>query len=653
MAIDAYALCPGGTGKKIKFCCPDLFAELEKIDRMLEGEQILAATGHVDHLLAKSGKRACLMAIKGMLLRSAQQMEAAQAHAAEFLEAFPENPIAWAESAVLTAVTEGGRPSMPKLQRALACSDRNLGPRVYMAMDVVAEALLEDDDWLAARALWRLQLAAASDDQRPMQHLVELNHSPHIPLLLKDEPPLAWCPEGVAGKSCIDEALGLVPAGRWQAAAQRLAALTQGRAPDGGGLEGPGDCPRLAGRRRWGCPGLAEVRRAPRCQDMEDAVEATAIAMMLSHDPLGDATDWLHLDWPVEDAERLQESLLSDPRINPVPFDPAAMASDQSPPPRGISCSWIGPRPRRPRDRAGDDTADAGAGDALRPADRSPGPLGGRRTFRPRRRAGQGIARPAGGRCPRTGATATGLRPDLGEPAITGRTLESAAGHNPHTIGRFDGPASSAGHPGTLAGNAAGSARRADTRSGRRRPGPARHPLGRRAGAGTLVGPGRRRSRPQRTPQPPGPAHARAPGIGAGQNQVLVRGADGTRRGRKTLRRGFRGGIPTSDGLPRNPGNQEVRPRDCRPPQFRRSARTPAGPQDTGRNGRKRGGSPGAHQPGPPDHHRGREVLQPWDLIELSFRFAAAQAQEAMQLVHHIETKHMEEKGIAQALTIC
>ena len=42
MALDAYSLCPGGTGKKIKFCCPDFLPELEKIDRMIEGEQFIA-----------------------------------------------------------------------------------------------------------------------------------------------------------------------------------------------------------------------------------------------------------------------------------------------------------------------------------------------------------------------------------------------------------------------------------------------------------------------------------------------------------------------------------------------------------------------------------------------------------------------------------
>jgi hypothetical protein len=31
MPIDAYSPCPGGTGKKIKFCCPDFLGELETI----------------------------------------------------------------------------------------------------------------------------------------------------------------------------------------------------------------------------------------------------------------------------------------------------------------------------------------------------------------------------------------------------------------------------------------------------------------------------------------------------------------------------------------------------------------------------------------------------------------------------------------------
>ena len=42
MAINAYSSCPGGTGKKIKFCCGDLLDEFEQIERMVDGQQYLA-----------------------------------------------------------------------------------------------------------------------------------------------------------------------------------------------------------------------------------------------------------------------------------------------------------------------------------------------------------------------------------------------------------------------------------------------------------------------------------------------------------------------------------------------------------------------------------------------------------------------------------
>ena len=54
MAIDPYAACPGGTGKKVKFCCDDLTGDLEQIDRLIEGDQISAALEQVERLAAKT-----------------------------------------------------------------------------------------------------------------------------------------------------------------------------------------------------------------------------------------------------------------------------------------------------------------------------------------------------------------------------------------------------------------------------------------------------------------------------------------------------------------------------------------------------------------------------------------------------------------------
>jgi predicted Zn-dependent protease len=119
MALDVYSPCPGGTGRKIKFCCPDFLAELEKIDRMVEGEQYQACLDLARRLMEKSPNRACLMATECLMARMADRLEEAEAAAARFLEAHPENPLAWAETAITTAVTEGGRAAMRPLQKAL------------------------------------------------------------------------------------------------------------------------------------------------------------------------------------------------------------------------------------------------------------------------------------------------------------------------------------------------------------------------------------------------------------------------------------------------------------------------------------------------------------------------------------------------------
>jgi hypothetical protein len=67
---------------------------------------------------------------------------------------------------------------------------------------------------------------------------------------------------------------------------------------------------------------------------LEDAVEAEATAMLLSESPLGDDVDIVRWTWLVRDPELLQESLLSDRRAAPVPVDASAWPVSDSPPPR-------------------------------------------------------------------------------------------------------------------------------------------------------------------------------------------------------------------------------------------------------------------------------------------------------------------------------
>ena len=73
MTVDLYKMCPCGSGKKIKFCCRDMANDLDRIRRMLDGDQRLAAIDKIDSLLKKRSKDSEKIAL--LMMKSEAQME--------------------------------------------------------------------------------------------------------------------------------------------------------------------------------------------------------------------------------------------------------------------------------------------------------------------------------------------------------------------------------------------------------------------------------------------------------------------------------------------------------------------------------------------------------------------------------------------------
>src|SRR5690554_6856755 len=141
MPIDPYASCPGGTGKKIKFCCPDLTGELEKIQRMIEGDQRAACLDHIESLEAKYPDRACLLSIRAMLEAQAGQEEKSAATLARFIEKYPDNAVALAEKAALLAGRGDCLAAVAVLQDALEKCVETLPTQAYDAIGLVGQSL--------------------------------------------------------------------------------------------------------------------------------------------------------------------------------------------------------------------------------------------------------------------------------------------------------------------------------------------------------------------------------------------------------------------------------------------------------------------------------------------------------------------------------
>jgi len=332
MPIDAYSLCPCGTGKKIKFCCPDLLGDLQKVDRMLEGEQHLACQQHIEQLQEKHPERACLFSLRAMLLRRAGHAEEARANAEAFIEKHPENPVAQAEMAMAVASQGKGREALVPLQRALAVSEGQISQRVFEAMGSVAEALLSEGHWFAPRALLQTQMAISPQDQRPLSMLMEMNGTAGVPMLLKDDYPLTTCPDDAPWKERFDQAMAPVQAIQWQQAVDALTQLSQEV------TDSPEIWRNLAILRGWvadteGC--IEAFRKLAALEaSVEDAAELEALAMLLCDDPLGDMIEILNLQWTLADVDQLQATLSLEPRASQIPFDPANFASADEVPPK-------------------------------------------------------------------------------------------------------------------------------------------------------------------------------------------------------------------------------------------------------------------------------------------------------------------------------
>lgn len=333
MPVDPYALCPCGSGKKLKFCCSDLVSEIEKIHRMIEGEQPRAALRFVEQTLATHPGRASLLDLKASLELALEETDAARQTVSEFVKQHPESPTAHACEALLLAESGQAREAVRSLQRALSSVERDMPLRVYEAMGAVGGALLEAGHVLAAQAhLWLHAALAPKDDTRSREVLAALHRYSGLPLLLRDQLSLRPAPDDAPWKNEAEQAARLANNGKWQQAVAIIDGLGEKYGAD----------PTLVYNRALVGGWLADDRAlvaglhafAQLDVPLDDAVEAEAIAQLLDADLREKALDSVVQVYTVTNQDSLVERLLSDKRVQAFTMDPAAFAASDQPRPR-------------------------------------------------------------------------------------------------------------------------------------------------------------------------------------------------------------------------------------------------------------------------------------------------------------------------------
>ncbi|HID75301.1 MAG TPA: hypothetical protein EYP56_04815, partial [Planctomycetaceae bacterium] len=332
MDLDTYAECPGGTGKKIRFCCKDLVGDLEKVTKMLRGSQYKAGARQIDGLLEKHPDRACLWALKCAAFRMMGDLKQATATAEQFLEKHPDNPVALSEAAVAAVHKRQLRRAVDLAVRAWEQSGEEVASQVLWAIGSVAEGCIAARLHQTAHALLALLASVVPRHPVVVDRLAQLIRLTDYPLLLKGDAGPHSCPEDVPWKAQFDQALELLRRSHWRQAAAEFARLAE-QVPDA-----PAIWKNLALCRAFlvDTEGAIEAldRYASLDVPLEEAAEAVAQARLLTDDPLGDRCDVFSLSYEVHDVERLQAALISSRRA--LPAQVTVRGSDDQPPPKAV-----------------------------------------------------------------------------------------------------------------------------------------------------------------------------------------------------------------------------------------------------------------------------------------------------------------------------
>ncbi len=332
MPIDPYAPCPAGCPKKVKFCCPDLLSELEKIGRLLEGDQRLSCLEYLQKTEEKFPGRACLMTTRAMLEDSLGQHQAAEATVVEALKLHPQNPVVLSQSALLVA-QKSPESAIELLQRALEASGEVVAQQVVAAIGRVGQLLLMSGSFVAGRG--HLMLAGVLDPEHPepLMLLARLADS-DVPILLRDDVDLVPCPAGAPWAKAFNSAMELVDRGKWRQALVTLTALTtvSGQAPS--------VWRNIAVLRSWlgDRAGAQEAWRklASVSGNEDEAIEAEAMALLSEPAKEALTSELVSIEIPIRDIEPLTERLVADRRAASEPVDTAAESHGDTPPPRAL-----------------------------------------------------------------------------------------------------------------------------------------------------------------------------------------------------------------------------------------------------------------------------------------------------------------------------
>lgn len=280
--LDVYQPCPCGSGKKIKFCCQNILADMDKVKRMVDAKQHRAALHALESIEKKSPRNSWVLMTKAQMLLAEGEPVPAKAVLETVLEDHPEQSDAAMLYANCCLVVDGYEASIPSIQRALPRAPQNAELAALLVMRI-SEMQADVGKYLSARQYLTLGLRWVPDELRQgvFSQLIEMEQDPSVFYPLRSVHHLQSWSGGDDENRDFAKATKLAMLGCWDAAARHFTMLAE-KHPESAALwHDAALCLAWVGHEAQAAEAFHKSAKVQSAH--EEAVEAETLAQLLDH----------------------------------------------------------------------------------------------------------------------------------------------------------------------------------------------------------------------------------------------------------------------------------------------------------------------------------------------------------------------------------
>ena len=187
MALDVYAPCPCGSGKKLKFCCADLAEDMDRVSRQIESNQPRQALQQLEALDRRHPQNSWVTTTRALVQIEIGDAAAARDVLRTFLEKNPDHEFAIVLYATAAFQADGLDAAKRAIHRAFQRGVKRFPSMVAGLAGAMAAVFQSRGRMLAAREHVALAMRFSPDRERQeiFVRLLEFDNDVQVPYLLR------------------------------------------------------------------------------------------------------------------------------------------------------------------------------------------------------------------------------------------------------------------------------------------------------------------------------------------------------------------------------------------------------------------------------------------------------------------------------------